>query len=423
MKKIFINFGLISLLLFLFSVNVIAAEFKDVKETDWFYDDLQSAVERGVINGYEDGTFRPDNFVTNAEFYKMLYETIDNRKTFNYYYKINEPDGTISYISGIVNDEGLFTFEKMLMDRCREVYDPSKSNGHWAHKYAYHLLKQGNNNIDLNKLDEKIKRKDVIFDIIKSCIGATSDFRRLGTIYEDLLTNEEEKYYNNFIIYAHRIGILKGYEDDTFRLENNITRAEVLALLERFNRLETIDVFQEEDYIERQSLEPVYIGEVDSEIIKENKSFLYKLPFYLVDKFVFDGWSLIATDEEVSEYSIDWPENVKYGFDLNNKKIILFINNSENSYLFDYDVFKEFGRYVYFEMLKDFDEDKLENMFNEGSEVKKLITLSGESKIDNLEDFFAVASKYYFEKFRKIENDGIPEIYKLVDKYFNNFIR
>ena len=61
-------------------------------------------------------------------------------------------------------------------------------------------------------------------------------------------------------------------------------------------------------------------------------------------------------------------------------------------------------------------------MFNNGLEVKKLISLSGENKIDNLEDFFAVASKYYFEKSKKLENDGISEVYKLVDKYFNNFI-
>lgn len=42
-------------------------EFKDVPKDTWGYDDLQYAVEEGVINGYPDGTFKPDQQLTRQE--------------------------------------------------------------------------------------------------------------------------------------------------------------------------------------------------------------------------------------------------------------------------------------------------------------------------------------------------------------------
>ncbi|NMB34384.1 MAG: S-layer homology domain-containing protein, partial [Clostridium sp.] len=35
--------------------------FKDVKETDWFYDIVNYAAEEGLIKGYDDGRFLPQN--------------------------------------------------------------------------------------------------------------------------------------------------------------------------------------------------------------------------------------------------------------------------------------------------------------------------------------------------------------------------
>ena len=46
--------------------------FRDVTESDWFYDDVMTLVSDGILNGYPDGSFRPELDVTNAEFIKML---------------------------------------------------------------------------------------------------------------------------------------------------------------------------------------------------------------------------------------------------------------------------------------------------------------------------------------------------------------
>jgi len=41
--------------------------FKDVAEGTWYYDAISAAIAEGYINGYEDGTMRPNNPITRAE--------------------------------------------------------------------------------------------------------------------------------------------------------------------------------------------------------------------------------------------------------------------------------------------------------------------------------------------------------------------
>ena len=41
--------------------------FSDVQEGDWFYDQVVGARSYGWINGYKDGTFRPNSTITRAE--------------------------------------------------------------------------------------------------------------------------------------------------------------------------------------------------------------------------------------------------------------------------------------------------------------------------------------------------------------------
>ncbi|NLK51547.1 MAG: hypothetical protein GX295_03735 [Syntrophomonadaceae bacterium] len=48
------------------------AEFKDVKSTDWFYQDVAAAKAAGYLSGYEDGTFRPNNPMTRQEVAKIV---------------------------------------------------------------------------------------------------------------------------------------------------------------------------------------------------------------------------------------------------------------------------------------------------------------------------------------------------------------
>ena len=46
--------------------------YSDVSPDDWFYDSAAKMHDFGIINGYEDGSFKPQNNITYNEFIKML---------------------------------------------------------------------------------------------------------------------------------------------------------------------------------------------------------------------------------------------------------------------------------------------------------------------------------------------------------------
>ena len=60
-----------------FSSSITFANFSDVKITTEYEQAIQWMNSNGVINGYDDGTFKPDNCVNRVEFLKMLYKTLE----------------------------------------------------------------------------------------------------------------------------------------------------------------------------------------------------------------------------------------------------------------------------------------------------------------------------------------------------------
>ncbi|WP_432363779.1 S-layer homology domain-containing protein [Sporosarcina sp. UB5] len=69
MKKVFTTVGAFVLALMMFQVNshATSATFTDVKETDWPFESVEWAAERGIVGGYSDGTFRPNNILTESQ--------------------------------------------------------------------------------------------------------------------------------------------------------------------------------------------------------------------------------------------------------------------------------------------------------------------------------------------------------------------
>jgi hypothetical protein len=56
-------------------VSNVERMFKDVvrnSQTEWYYSELEWAVQEGLITGYQDGSFRPNHFVTRAEMVILL---------------------------------------------------------------------------------------------------------------------------------------------------------------------------------------------------------------------------------------------------------------------------------------------------------------------------------------------------------------
>ncbi len=60
-----------------FLVQASIVSFSDIKSTDWFYNNVNEAVGKGIVLGYEDGSFRANQEISTAEFIKMVVITLN----------------------------------------------------------------------------------------------------------------------------------------------------------------------------------------------------------------------------------------------------------------------------------------------------------------------------------------------------------
>ena len=58
-----------------------ASSFSDVSEEDWYYYYVSSALKEGYITGYPDGTFRPDDYITRADICTIVSRSLGSPTT------------------------------------------------------------------------------------------------------------------------------------------------------------------------------------------------------------------------------------------------------------------------------------------------------------------------------------------------------
>lgn len=110
---------LIVLIISFATISVNASAFSDIGDDEKLVTAVEKLVDMGIVDGYEDDTFAPDNEVTRAEFAKIAVEmTMLDAKTYSYGDSFSDVDSThwsYDYINaaskcGIVNGMGDGTF-------------------------------------------------------------------------------------------------------------------------------------------------------------------------------------------------------------------------------------------------------------------------------------------------------------------------
>lgn len=201
---------LIAFVLVLGTVTVVSAdrEFSDLSPSHWGYSYVQTLVGDGTINGYEDGTFRPEANVTRAEFVKMIGKTD-------------------------------IAFETSFDDIV----------GHWAYDYIMY------SNMDVEgtsfRPDVPITRDDVIRLLWKRA-GSPVAYA------PSIITSQSAK--PEAAAWAYAYGIMNGDDGITMRLSDGVTRAEAAALICRSRTIDTSSVKDFASTIDERLLENVYEG-------------------------------------------------------------------------------------------------------------------------------------------------------------------
>lgn len=132
--------------------------FSDVSSSDWFAGSVDAIKNSGITSGYSDGTFRPNNPITRAEFVTLIA-------------KAKGLSGSYCSFSDV--------------------------SGSWAYNYICGVTNEGwvsGYNDGTFHPDESITRAEVVV-IVNKMLGRTPDSKYIAASYENLFSDVESSYW------------------------------------------------------------------------------------------------------------------------------------------------------------------------------------------------------------------------------------
>ena len=192
----------------LFSVSASAAtkDFSDVPSSHWAHAQIAAAVEDGIAAGYEDGTFKPGNSVTKAQFAVML-----SRAFFPDDIKKNQAnaDGQAWYWANL----------KTLADRGLLYGTVLADESSWASRGGVSITRY-----EMAQLMNSILGafgKTAAAAQKSAAQNAISDWRFISPDYQDAVAT------------CYALGVLNGQADGTFGGNNSMNRAQGCVVIAR----------------------------------------------------------------------------------------------------------------------------------------------------------------------------------------------
>ncbi|MDR2770476.1 MAG: S-layer homology domain-containing protein [Clostridiales Family XIII bacterium] len=193
---------------------VFGADYSDVRAGNWAYEAISAMTERGIVNGFPDGSFRPADTVTYGEFIKMAYIAQGGEE--------------------------------------RAV-----ESGHWALPYydaSVEKMLFSEHDIAKSRLTEFIPRAYMAL-VLSRILGEVEiqDYEALRDRLSDVEHGSPREYD---IVKAAAYGLITGYPDRSFRPEGTLTRAEAATVIhrlidERMRRLPDLRPAAEKTPLER----------------------------------------------------------------------------------------------------------------------------------------------------------------------------
>lgn len=230
MKKV-LSLTLIFLLL-LSSVPTFA--FSDVSKQDWHEVYVTKAVDQKLVNGYKDGSFKPKNNVTVAEFISMAVNALEIKGhgySVSYSFSGNSegisvsilnPDGTGTSI-GTNGSSGsdLISIDGIVQNK-------------WYHDQifaakAFNLIDFDANQMSVNYFEKNITRAEMA-QIINAALDVLGE-KESAQLNTAVFTDKIDSKYKSSILDLYEKKIISGYSDKTFRQANPATRAEAAVMI------------------------------------------------------------------------------------------------------------------------------------------------------------------------------------------------
>ena len=192
-------------------VTVSAATFTDINEVSWASSTIQAVSDKGLINGYEDGTFRAKNNVTYSEAMVMVYNLMS--KTGNL--KASATN-TLSIYQSVLNTYKIPTWSQSTV-----AYGLS----------AQILMAADLPKFTTNGVSNPATRQDVAVMFGRALSEKYDIYAGTGVNYNDVWRISDEVM--PYVDLLTRLGIVTGDDSGNFNPTANITRAEMAVMMNK----------------------------------------------------------------------------------------------------------------------------------------------------------------------------------------------
>lgn len=181
-------------------IETVTVKFSDLESVKWAEEAVNNLADKGIVSGKQTGLFCPEDNITRAEFIKMLSESLN-----------------------FTNENSDCDFDDVDKD-------------YWGYKYIASLYSNG---IISGKSERNfapsdlITRQEISTVVYRAMLhtGQLFGVSSVKNIFEDY--DLVSDYAKNSVLYLSELNVISGYEDRTFRPQNNATRAEAAVIIQR----------------------------------------------------------------------------------------------------------------------------------------------------------------------------------------------
>lgn len=214
MKKLIAAF-LSCAILWSCTIGAMAASFPDMADTawDWARDTVDSLVEQGIIKGYSDGTYQPNNSVTNQEAFTLFARILG----------VNEA----------VNADAVQAAQDMYGDVAAQY------NTYATKELCYMLYRNALTQDEIDSyLNESRKNLPMLRHeaavLITKIMGGEDEIKNAAMYVLDYTDVDQiPATSKGYIAFVKDKGIMQGMDDGSFSPNSNVTRAQIAIMLKK----------------------------------------------------------------------------------------------------------------------------------------------------------------------------------------------